>query len=178
MTSELVVFNNPMPVKPYKLDFVMGYNEDGDPVTYKLKKDNRNYEFVTTNSCGIPRYVISSDDDTLDFLSRIFKDKLFRVPQFGSKEELDGYLCDIPDSLEIEETCAAIEEENPDVTNPDVYGIAASMFKIIKQGAKRSCRFCIIDKDYPNQLVDVVEVEIKDKYNNTVIGSVRKEEYV
>lgn len=172
MTCDLVVFNNPIPIKPFTADVVMGINEDGNSVYYWLKKNHSVYEFSTTNTCGLPRFVVDDDDETVIYLQKLFGDMFYTVPQFGSKEDLEAYITDMPSPLEIEEKCKQLEEEDPDLikgTDNCVF-----IYKNIKEAAKRGCRFCLINKDYDNQLFDVTEVEIRDGYNHHVLSKTKK----
>ena len=40
MTCDLVVFNNAIPIKPFTVDVVMGFDEEGNTAYYWLKKNH------------------------------------------------------------------------------------------------------------------------------------------
>ena len=159
MKGDLVVFNNATPVKPYTLDVIMGYNLDGNQVYYRLKKNHSNYEFRPSNTCALPRYVLDEDDECVRFLKKIFGDMFTTIPEYGTKEDLEGYINDMPSPLDIETKCNQIDQEYPDLAKED------TMYRNIKEAAKKGCRFCFISKDYINQLSDICEIEERDPYN-------------
>lgn len=168
MKGTIVIWNIPMPVKPVIVDFVMGYNREGNSVVYYLKGGHSNYEFVTSNTLGIPKFVVDEDGEAVRFLKSIFKDKFVTIPQYGTKEDLESYVYDVPTPQEIAEICEANEKTGDDDKEYILRNIA--------EGAKRGCRFCLIDENYDDQLTDVLEIEIRDSYNNKTIRKVKKGE--
>ena len=174
MTCDLVVFNNAIPVKPFTVDVVMGFDEEGNTAYYWLKKNHSVYEFYATNTCGLPRYVVDEDDEAIRYLQRLFGDMFCTIPEFGTKEDLESYVADIPSPDDIKEKCKQLEQEDPDLVKGT--DKCTSMYKNIKEAAKRGCRFCVVNKDYVNQLFDVVEIEVRDSYNHHVLSKTTKEE--
>ena len=159
MKGDLVVFNNATPIKPYTADVVMGFTEDDNQVYYRLKKNHSNYVFEPSNSCALPRYVLDDDGENVRFLKKIFGDMFSTVPEFGTKEDLEGYINDMPSPLDIETKCNQIDQEYPDLSKED------TVYRNIKEASKKGCRFCFISKDYTDQLSDVYEIEERDPYN-------------
>lgn len=167
MKETIVIWNNPIPVKRMTNNFVMGYNREGNPVIYRLKEDHSNYEFSTSNTFGLPRFSVDEDGETVRFLKSIFKDKFITIPRYGSKEDLESYTYNAPDPQEIVKICES-NEKSADNYNDQI-------LQNIFEGAKHGCRFCLIDENYEDQLTDVSEIEIRDRYDNKMIQKIKKE---